>query len=199
MSKLFIFILISAFAFDANTEIFIITNSGTTFSPATLAINAGDTVVWDISNSHNTVEVSQSTYNANGNASNGGFSLPFGGGQHVFDTPGTYYYVCTPHASLGMKGTIQVAAVTGGSVDVSTAYPVVAYRSDALIISRLPLSDGSLGTLTVYSVAGTRVAGGQLAVSHGGARMSVPGLHSGIYLVKLKSGKYSYVQKLIVR
>jgi plastocyanin len=89
-----------------------IKNSGFSFTPANVTIQQGDTVVFSISSSHNAVEVSQLTWNANGNASNGGFNIGFGGGQQVFNTAGEFYYVCTPHASGGMKGKITVSGVT---------------------------------------------------------------------------------------
>lgn len=104
---LFLGVLLSTAVMAATT---VVTNSGTTFTPANITITQGDTVQFNIGGSHNVVEVSQATYNANGTTSNGGFTLPFGGGQLTGLTAGTYYYVCTPHASLGMKGTITVSA-----------------------------------------------------------------------------------------
>jgi plastocyanin len=89
-----------------------ITNSGNSFSPANISINVGDTVSFEISYYHNTVEVSKSTYDANDSVWNKGFALPSGGGKHVFNTAGTYYYVCQPHASLGMKGIITVGVTS---------------------------------------------------------------------------------------
>jgi plastocyanin len=87
----------------------IVTNSGFTFVPADVTIDAGDSVQWQLAGIHEVVEVTQQTWNANGNTPKpGGFSTPFGGGTVKFDTPGTYFYVCSPHASLGMKGTITV-------------------------------------------------------------------------------------------
>ena len=84
-----------------------ISNLGNSFSPATLTINLGDTVVFSIAGIHNVVEVSQTTWNANGNTQlPGGFSRGFGGGMVVITTTGIHYYVCSPHASVGMKGTI---------------------------------------------------------------------------------------------
>ena len=83
-------------------------NMGFSFSPSLLTINAGDTVRFNLDSNHNAVEVSQTTWNANGNTPNGGFSVGFGGGDVVFNTPGTFYYVCQPHASGGMKGRIVV-------------------------------------------------------------------------------------------
>ncbi len=86
-----------------------VTNAGFTFSPADITINAGDSVQWQLASIHTVLEVTQQTWNANGNtAKAGGFSTPFGGGTVKFDTPGTYFYVCEPHASIGMKGKITV-------------------------------------------------------------------------------------------
>ena len=86
-------------------------NIGNTFSSATITINFGDTVNFLISGSHDAREVSLMTWNANGNtALFGGFQTNFGGGM-VYPTQlgvGSHYYVCTPHASMGMKGIIIV-------------------------------------------------------------------------------------------
>jgi plastocyanin len=92
----------------APAQTFTITTVGFTFSPATLTISAGDTVNFSLPSDHDAVEVSKATWDANGTTSNGGFSIPFGGGSHTFAQPGAYYYVCAAHASLGMKGTIIV-------------------------------------------------------------------------------------------
>ncbi len=85
-----------------------VSSPGFSFSPASVTIRAGDTVNFVLAGIHDAVEVSKATWDANGNASNGGFRIPFGGGSHTFTQPGTYYYVCEPHASMGMKGTIIV-------------------------------------------------------------------------------------------
>jgi plastocyanin len=88
-----------------------INSAGLTFSPASVNINSSDEVVFSISGSHNAVEISEATWNANGStALAGGFSLGFGGGTLSAGTlsAGTHYYVCTPHAGAGMKGKIVV-------------------------------------------------------------------------------------------
>jgi plastocyanin len=93
-----------------------ITNSGNSFSPSTLTITVGDDVTFNLESLHNAVEVSQATWNANGSSMlAGGFQVGFGGGQVQASQlgVGTHYYVCTPHASQGMKGTIVVQNVTG--------------------------------------------------------------------------------------
>lgn len=92
-----------------------ITNSGTTFTPDTLTIVFGDDVDFSLGSTHNVLEVSQETWDANGtDALASGFSTPFGGGSVSTDllTVGTHWYVCTQHAALGMKGVIIVEAAT---------------------------------------------------------------------------------------
>ncbi len=83
-----------------------ITNTGLTFSPDTLQVTIGDNISFNISASHNAVEVSETTFNNNGSTSNNGFNIPYGGGSWTADSIKTYYYVCQPHASMGMKGVI---------------------------------------------------------------------------------------------
>ena len=79
-----------------------------TFTPDTLVCFVGDTVTINPVGYHNAVEVDDSTWMANGTNSNGGFNIPLGtpSGSFVIDQAKTYYYVCTPHVTLGMKGVI---------------------------------------------------------------------------------------------
>ncbi|HNW55441.1 MAG TPA: plastocyanin/azurin family copper-binding protein, partial [Bacteroidales bacterium] len=98
-----IYCAVAAFSATVN-----ITNAGFTFSPAAVTINLGDDVNFQLGASHDAVEVSKVTFDAGGNTPlAGGFSVAFGGGTVTVDklTVGTHYYVCSPHASVGMKGT----------------------------------------------------------------------------------------------
>jgi plastocyanin len=115
--KRFIFIaamlLYTLTGFSAKKEI---TNVGLTFSPATLTIEPGDNVSFVLETMHNAVEVSHTTWNANGTTPlPGGFSVPYGGGELLPAqlTAGTHWYVCATHASSGMKGIIIVGTPTG--------------------------------------------------------------------------------------
>jgi|GEM_PF-2972667 len=85
-----------------------VSSSGLTFSPNTITITAGDTVIFVLGSIHDAVEVSQATWNANGITRNGGFAVPFGGGSTVLTVVGTHYYVCENHGPMGMKGIITV-------------------------------------------------------------------------------------------
>ena len=92
-----------------------ITNNGFSFSPSSITIALGDSVNFSLDPEHNVVEVSQATWNTDGNSPlSGGFQTAFGGGlvSSTKLTAGTHYYVCDPHASLGMKGMITVSSLS---------------------------------------------------------------------------------------
>ena len=114
--SLFLFLL----AAKAFCTTWIINESGITFNPGTITITLGDNVNFNLTSLHNAIEVSQAIWNANGTtALPGGFQTPFGGGlvQSSQLAVGTHYYVCTNHASSGMKGFIIVQSTTGISED----------------------------------------------------------------------------------
>ncbi|OGJ16335.1 hypothetical protein A3K74_01950 [Candidatus Pacearchaeota archaeon RBG_13_33_26] len=74
---------------------------GFAFSPSTLTIKAGDTVIWTNmdSASHTVTSDSGNELDSPGFGKDGTYT-------HKFDTAGTYTYHCSPHPS--MKGTIIV-------------------------------------------------------------------------------------------
>ena len=70
-----------------------------TFQPSILYCNVGDTIYFDLGGSHNAIEVSQSSYDANESTPiENGFQFNYG--ENGFFVPleaKTYYYVCEPH------------------------------------------------------------------------------------------------------
>lgn len=150
----------------ANAATVTVTNSGLTFSPAAITINEGDSVRFTISSTHNVREVSQATYQANGStALSGGFSLPFGGGLLLPAqlTAGMHYYVCSPHAGAGMKGTINVLPASG------IGEPVPAF---ALNVFPIPAKD------IVRIVVPQKQIGGLFSVTDMTGRL----VHEGIFV-----------------
>lgn len=146
----------------------IINNSSNTFTPATITISLGDTVSFVISFAHDAREVSQITWNANGNTPlTGGFQTPFGGGL-VLPAQlgvGVHYYVCTPHASMGMKAIIIVQNCTAPSMPgtisgnstvcsgISTSYSFTPITGATFYTWTLP--GGWSGSSTTNSIAAT--------------------------------------------
>ncbi|UTF53536.1 plastocyanin/azurin family copper-binding protein [Natronosalvus rutilus] len=83
------------------------------FVPAELTIEPGTTVTWEWvgSNQHNVNPGSQ----PEGANWEGQTDLQAEGTyEHTFETEGTYEYVCDPHVSIGMTGSIEVTSDAGG-------------------------------------------------------------------------------------
>ena len=111
-----------------------ITTVGMSFSPDTIHCDVGDTINFILGGYHNAVEVSDSTWLAGGNTSNAGFSFGYGAtGMFIPEECHTFYYVCQPHASLGMKGVIVAhhTAVYGCTDSLAVNYDSLATINDS--------------------------------------------------------------------
>jgi plastocyanin len=196
----FLLVLVS---FTAFSKVWTVGNSGNTFSPSAITIKSGDTVNFVIEGNHNAVEVSQATWNANGNTSLiGGFGTPFGGGE-VLPTKlsvGTHYYVCTPHASMGMKGTITVQSVTTGISDNQlltgiSIFPNPSGGKFRLTVNGWTNSDNA--RVEIYNLAGKTVYLSYLTNSQYDIDLSSQG--KGVYLLKVKQGTAVQTRKIVVQ
>lgn len=82
------------------------------FSPDTLYMSSGDTVHFTNQGYHSMTEIDSTDWANNISNHNGGFWVGFGGQTSdlwfTLNTPGKYYYICDPHAAMGMKGLIYV-------------------------------------------------------------------------------------------
>ncbi len=108
-----LFLAVASLTATAQTTYSISTTGANTFDPALVNAVVGDEIHLTIGGIHTFTEVDEATWNTNSNTSNGGYD--FGAGTHDFtlDEPGTIYYVCIPHAGMGMKGRIIVSSGTG--------------------------------------------------------------------------------------
>lgn len=81
-----------------------------TFLNADVTIDARDTVTWiDLQLLHNVSESNSSGSNTyNGTGFRSGDVGDVDTYQFTCNTPGVFYYICEPHASIGMKGIVTV-------------------------------------------------------------------------------------------
>ncbi len=171
--------------------------SGYAFSPVDVSIKLGDTISFSLSAIHNAVEVSQATWDANGNTSNGGFETPYGGGIVVLTHTGTYYYVCAAHvAAFGMKGTITVTSTTGVTevpAGIPSAYALRQnypnpFNPTTIIGFALPVE--SRVRLRVYNLIGQVVdvlADGTLGAGEQRVEWDASSFTTGIYFARLEA------------
>ena len=85
--------------------------TGTQFVPASINIQAGDTVNWTWSGFHN-VQSGNGATPCDNTAPNfcSGSAQVGGNFSHTFTNAGSYPYVCIAHLGLGMTGVVNVAA-----------------------------------------------------------------------------------------
>ena len=178
--------------------------SGYKFSPETITIKQGDSIIFNIGSSHDAVEVSQSTWSANKNTPlNGGFATIFGGGMVLPAklTVGTHYYVCTPHAAGGMKGTIIVQTST--ALEYSETKPDFAVYSGIsggqirVELNIKILTENS--TLKFFNLQGQIInafSGNLLSESNDYDLSALP---KGIYFARFSNGNKTLISKLLIR
>ena len=162
---------------------------GDTFNPADVTVNQGDIVHFNLAPPHTVAQVSLATWNANDNTPlPGGFSFPSGSGDYTATTPGTIYYVCTVHASLGMKGTIVVNAITGindikknagGKVFPNPATEFITYQTKGTsIVHEVRILDFTGKTIEILQ---------NPSVSDDQVKIDIGNLNRGIYFIIVRS------------
>lgn len=189
----------------ASAKSYTVTNSGYTFSPGSLTINMGDEVVFSLGSMHNAVEVSKTTYDANGNTSNGGFSVPYGGGKVTFTKAGTYYYVCQPHAQFGMKGIIVVTETSTAilNTDIKPDFDLTVFPNPARDHINLNISvpDNNLINIDLLDITGNRVAillSADYPKGNYSMIFSLNNLVSGKYILRCKTGDKVYIKPVVI-
>ena len=189
-----VFLLTLAMAAQAQTT-YELTNMGTTFDPPLINMVVGDSIHLVLPEPHTCTQVDEATWDANMNTANGGFNFPSGERTFVLDVPGTYFYVCTPHASMGMKGqfivSIDMAVPDRSTQDLPQLYPDPASQ----YVTLAGIKAGS--PVSVYDISG-QIAMQTTASSS--SNMDVSGLGVGTYvvLVKDEQGKAILQRRFVV-
>ena len=153
MKSIYIFFSISLLLIlHSPAQIHTVIQSGNSFSPQTLQVQVGDTVRWVwTGGSHTTtsvnVPVGASTWNSPLNSTVTTF-------DYVVDFPGTYNYVCVPHQSMGMTGTIEVLLPTAIEEQQVEGMFVFPNPFKEIISVRLPQESQIAKGIVVWDITG---------------------------------------------
>lgn len=204
MKKYYIFtFLILVFISPVFSTVHTVVNVGFTFSPAELTIDFGDSVNFTIGGAHQVREVSETDWDANSStALSGGFETALGGGMLLpASLPvGTHFYVCIPHAGMGMKGKIIVnpSSLSIEKTEARTTFSVSPNPSSGLFTIQLSSNAAVIsGQAEVFNLLGERVL--QLELNGTQTNVDLSSFDRGIYFVKLKMGEAVLTQKLVLR
>lgn len=141
--------------FTIAKTITISTSNNFTFTPDSITITEGDSIQFNIGSGHNAIEVSESTWLSNGNTPSGGFSRNSSGIVANLSV-GIHYYICTPHASMSMKGKIVVTSSVGifahKSLLANRIYPNPTKNNFTIELS------GNEKSIKIYNLVGSVIA-----------------------------------------
>jgi plastocyanin len=132
------------------------------FSPPVTTIEAGDTVHFEISETHTVTQVSKAAYNNNDTTPlPGGFIFRLGnpGGYVQFVKVDTIYFVCNAHVKFGMKGMIVVKAKSVTSIDILELGKISLFPNPACksINLRLTLNSSSDINIDLFDMSGRHI------------------------------------------
>ena len=111
------FLVSASFAADVTIEMLNKDTEGNrnVYSDEIVRVEVGDTVTWLPTSKGHNVEMIASPNNMEFKSKNNKEA------RITFDTPGIYYYWCTPHKSMGMIGIIVVGSDLSNMDDVASA------------------------------------------------------------------------------
>lgn len=171
--------------------------SGLSFTPSTLTINVGDTVVWTNTGGTHNVNGSTSIYSSNpesfGNEIGTGWTY-----SHVFTIAGTYDYRCDLHYSSGMVGQVQVNEV---ATDISVLdsqdpeiflYPNPVKNQLHLVIKKQKLMETSV---SIYNLLGGKILIQPISINSEQIDFDVSVLKSGVYFFKVENQQLTKIFK----
>lgn len=195
ISLIVCFALISNFVFAQQAYTVVGLDFG--FNPDSLYATVGDTVHFVNQGYHSMTEIDSVDWANNVSNHNGGFWVGFGAQTtdmwFVINQPGKYYYICDPHASLGMKGTIFVNAPTGIEQHPTPFDFNVINRGNGNIMLNYKKAD----RVELYNISGQQVFTSSLQLNETNTEVHL-NLSTGVYLAIFRRGKRQLITKKIV-
>jgi plastocyanin len=196
-------ILLLSLSLKGYCTVWTITNSGNSFSPSSIIINQGDSVRFTIASMHNAVEVDQTTWNANGNTPlSSGFHLGFGGGLLLPSElgAGMHYYICSVHASFGMKGTITVLSAMGVR-ETKLPTSISIFPNPVLDLLHIELSNSKSSyqgpIVTIENIFGALVY--KSCIKNETLEINISDWQKGIYFVKVNDGEAILTKRIVMQ
>jgi plastocyanin len=201
-TRILLLVLLVTLSVSGYATKWVIASSGDSFTPSSITVNQGDTINFVLESHHNAKQVSLATWNANGTAlMSGGFQTNFGGGMILASqlSSGANYYVCEPHASIGMKGTIVVQVTTGIAEDmIIPELLVYPNPSDGKFrLEYAGFQESGISNLEVYSIRGEKLY--ESAISGSIQEIDLGGMANGIYILKINDNQKLLTEKTIIK
>jgi plastocyanin len=164
------------------------------FSPDTLYIQPGDTVNVTISGYHSATEIDSIDWVNNTDNHNGGFDIGFGSNStidwFVLNNIGTHYYICEPHAAMGMKGVI----IVDNAQNIQNHFDPNNFSISQSSDGQINLSYSDANQIDIFDMTGKLVYTGSLELSSGNQNIAC-NLSKGAYIFRFSKDNNLRVSK----
>ena len=154
------------------------------YDPDTVVMLTGDSIHFQTQGIHDMVQTDSAAWAINQAISNGGFVTTIGADTtFVIDTAGTYYFVCSPHGFVGMKGVLLVdTTFSTGLRDRQPRPTVQAIPSPARDRVRISCGHPQAAWVELYGMHGELLREAEVLVQ-GEAELDVSAIASGHHVV----------------
>lgn len=189
----YILILMLSVNFALSQNSYTLIGTDHVYNPDTLYMAPGDTVHFVSIGYHSATEIDSIDWVNNVDNHNGGFDVGFGAATtdmwFVINTVGKYYYICGPHASMGMKGVIYVQQGVGIDEKYSEENYTVYSQNNLLLLSYI---DADL--VEIYDLNGKLVLSKRLEAQSTASQFS-HNLTTGNYILRFSKNGHLRVNK----
>ncbi len=197
------FILFIFYANTASSSTWVVQVADFAFSPSNLSVSVGDSIKWQwVSGIHTTTS-------ANIPAGANGWDSPITISNQTFiyvvPAPGTYQYVCTPHApAMSGSFTATPIGIKNEGSSIPSGYKLhqnFPNPFNPVTEIQLDIPKSSFVNLTVYDIVGKLaevLVNGNLEAGSYSVEWNASQYPSGIYFYQLSTGNFIQTRKMIL-
>ena len=198
MKKIYQTLILSALLFVSTSSIAVVHSvvvSNFQFTPASLSVNVGDTIVWTFgggthTTTSNTIPLGADAWDRPINSIVQSFT-------YVITVAGTYDYICTPHSFTG-----QIVAINTGinTLDLFSNFNIYALRSSTYNVS-YSLTRSVNIKISVYDITGKSAKILKSSYQSAGNYLSTynfEDLKKGIYIFEMIIDKHRFSKRLVI-
>ncbi len=195
MKSLYLFLSITfLLIFQSYSQIQIITQTNNSFSPQFLQVHVGDTVRWIWTDGFHTttsvnIPVGASAWDSPLNSTVSSY-------DYLVEFEGTYNYVCVPHQSMGMTGTIEVLLSTEIEERQEENFSVFPNPFKENITVRLLQTQQSAKGIVVWDVTG-KIIFTDFSGFESGYELNTESWYSGTYVLNVYVGTERFWKILV--
>ncbi len=179
--------LLLLLAFPSMATIVTVKQQSLTFNPKVFTVKVGDTIRWVwTAGTHTTTSANIPAAAASWDSPLTSSTTQF---EYVVTAAGSYDYVCTPHADLGMVGSFTATGTLGINEEIVNN-SVKIYPNPAVNLTNVMFNADKSNTavLSVYDLLGNQVNKQDVSIRQGTNNLLLPveSMQPGIYFVELK-------------